>query len=352
MIAIGHLDTGVDAAHPLLRDRVGGFLHVDEEGIPRPERPCFDSGKHGTHTAGIIASLAPGARLYAAAVIEGGKTPVRILAGLEWLLEQPIRILCIPLGLRARTPLLTGAMDMFRARGVLPIASVGNGGSSKHHSPGGYDGVLSVGACDGNGAPARFSGSAYVPGTERCHKPDVLAPGVDIVSAAPGGGQLTDSGTSMACAHVAGIAAWLWQHKPEASAEEIEQAMVRTASPLPEASRHRCAGGVLAPEAALAYLREGRYTPSPPSPRPTATKFVDQRLGRKLMFAPDGTELEALVVMRGEGDASIARLVEASLVRSLLGGSIHMVRAEVRLLKAIVAHPAVAIAQSTEVDVV
>jgi hypothetical protein len=238
---------------------------------------------------------------------------------------------------------------------VLTIAAVGNGGSSKHHSPGGYDGVLSVGACDGGGAPARFSGSAYVPGSEVVRKPDVLGPGVDTVSATPGGGQAADSGTSQACAHVAGVAAWLWDEKPEASAEEIEQAIVRTASPLPEISRHRCRGGVVAPEAALRWLREGRYTPQPAAPRPATAKFVDPTLGRKIMFGRDDAELEALVVLRGGG--SIERLLDESgcrptLVRPLLGGSVHMIRAEVRQLSAVVAHPFVSVAQSTEVSVV
>jgi subtilisin len=359
--AIGHLDTGVDASHTALAGKVAGFLYVNEDGVPEPERASFDSGTHGTHTAGIVCSAAPEARIYCASVIEGGKTPLRILAGLEWLLEQPIRILHMPLGVRGYTPLFVEVIEAFRARGVLPVAAIGNGGSSKYQSPGGYDRVLSVGACDDEGAPAKFSGSLYEEGTERCCKPDVLAPGVDVLSAAPGGEWLKDSGTSMACARVAGIAAALWREKGEASVDEIEAAIVRTASPLGEESRHRGRAGSVDIEAARRYLLEGRYAGEAPrsAPKAAGAKFVDPRLSRKMMFSSDDEELEAILVGRRGSERGIEAIVDGcaramgsppASVRRMLGGSICVVRGEMRLISAIAARPEIAVAQSTEVD--
>lgn len=70
---------------------------------------------------------------------------------------------------------------------------------------------VTVAAYDGNtGTYAPFSGRGYV----CCHlvKPDLAAPGVDIVSCAPGGGYTSRTGTSMACPFVTGSAALLMQY--------------------------------------------------------------------------------------------------------------------------------------------
>ncbi|WP_160174465.1 S8 family peptidase [Archangium violaceum] len=363
-MAIGHLDTGVDAAHPALQGRIAGFLYVNEEGLPEPERPCIDSGSHGTHTAGIISSVAPEARLYCAAVIEDGKVPVRLLAGLEWMMDKPIRILQLSLGIHAHTPLLVEALETLREKGVLTIAAIGNKGSNRYQSPGCYERVLSVGACHADGSVARFSGSRYEPGSERCLKPDVLAPGVDILSAAPGGRWVRDSGTSMACAWVAGVAAALWEAKPDATVDEVEAAIVRSASPLPEAWRHRCRAGIVDPDAALELLLGGappageQARPPLPSPEP---RFVDPRLVRKLGFYDAGEVLEAIIVLgRGERkgctlEEVITRCASAtgsspSKLRLLHQGTLGVIQGEARLLSALIEHPAITIAQSTELD--
>jgi subtilisin family serine protease len=55
--------------------------------------------------------------------------------------------------------------------------------------------------------------------------PDLIAPGVQIQSAAAGGGWLVDGGTSMSAPHVSGLAALLWEARPSATAAEIEAAI-------------------------------------------------------------------------------------------------------------------------------
>ena len=56
--------------------------------------------------------------------------------------------------------------------------------------------------------------------------PDVVGPGVDIISADVGGGFRSDSGTSTAAPHISGLAALLWQAKPAATVDEIESAIL------------------------------------------------------------------------------------------------------------------------------
>lgn len=54
-IRVGHVDTGVDGTHPVLKDAVKGFLLTDDVGFPVAGAPIRDTGVHGTHTAGTIA---------------------------------------------------------------------------------------------------------------------------------------------------------------------------------------------------------------------------------------------------------------------------------------------------------
>src|SRR5205814_6710149 len=58
--------------------------------------------------------------------------------------------------------------------------------------------------------------------------PDLVAPGVDVVSAKPGGGFQLMSGSSMATPHVAGVAALLFQAKPDATVAQVEDAIFRS----------------------------------------------------------------------------------------------------------------------------
>src|SRR5690349_17762841 len=91
-VRVGHLDTGVDGNHPALAGRVAAFLETDDEGRAVPSAVPRDTASHGTHTAGILCGglldgeaigVAPGAQLYSAAVIDGGRNVVRILRGLN-----------------------------------------------------------------------------------------------------------------------------------------------------------------------------------------------------------------------------------------------------------------------------
>ena len=89
---------------------------------------------------------------------------------------------------------------------ILPIAAIGNEGAGKYRAPGFYNNVLSVGAINGGGNVAPFSGSYNDKNTE-CIKPDIATLGVDIESSFTKIGK--QSGTSMAATILAGHAAQL-----------------------------------------------------------------------------------------------------------------------------------------------
>jgi subtilisin len=233
-VKVGHLDTGVDGRHPALRRAISSFAFFDLMGRPLEPAPRpFDSDWHGTHTAAIIAGrpvkkryvgVAPGALLASACVIEGGDTLARVLGGMDWAVGQGVRVLSMSLGFPGYWPEMLPLTQILRERGILPVFAVGNEGEGQSRSPGNYDEALSVGAVDRQCQVADFSGSQAL--TQGYSVPDLVAPGVDIISARPGGGFLSSRGTSMAAPHVAGLAALLLEARPEATVEQLERAIL------------------------------------------------------------------------------------------------------------------------------
>jgi subtilisin family serine protease len=234
-VLVGHLDTGVDASHPALKGAIGKFAEFDLAGDHVPNAQPSDSDEHGTHTAGTIVGrsglkgafgMAPEAQLASAMVIEGGQVIDRILAGMDWVIGEGVRIMSMSLGLRGFTPAFQTVIDALRAANVLPVIAVGNEGPNTSRSPGNYANVLAVGAMDARGQVADFSGSEQFARTVNPLCPALVAPGVEILSCVPGGKYKTMNGSSMATPHVAGLAALLLQAKPTATADELERAIV------------------------------------------------------------------------------------------------------------------------------
>ena len=112
---------------------------------------------------------------------------------------------------------------------MLPVFAVGNEGAGASRSPGNYEEALSVGAIDDRRATPRFSSSQVF--ANGLTVPDLVAPGVDILSAMPGDGFGVMSGTSMAAAHVSGLAALLFGARPDASVEDVENALFASCQP-------------------------------------------------------------------------------------------------------------------------
>jgi subtilisin family serine protease len=237
-VRIGQLDTGVDGGHPALRRRLAAWAEFDQDGELVPGSRPRDPDGHGTHTAGTLVGLksdgtaigmSPEAELCAALVIEGGRVLLRILAGLEWTIEQGVRVLSLSLGIRGYTPFAVEIVRRLREAGVLLVAAIGNEGAGTSRSPANYPEALSVGAVNRQGAVASFSSSMRFEREVEPTAPDVVAPGVGILSLRPGSGRALMDGTSMAAPHVAGLAALLFSAKPEATVAEVEAAIVSSA---------------------------------------------------------------------------------------------------------------------------
>jgi len=263
-VLVGHLDTGVDGRHPTLRAAIAAFAEFDDLGREvRPAPRPFDSQDHGTHTAATIAGrpagdrhvgVAPGARLASALVIEGGDVVARVLGGMDWAVGQGVRILSLSLGFRGWWEDFLPLTRLLRERNVLPVFAVGNEGPGTSRSPGNYPEALSVGAAGRAGEVADFSSSQRFRRRREPLVPDLVAPGIDVVSARPGGGYQAMDGTSMATPHVAGLAALLMEARPDRSAGEVEAALFQSCRLAPGMTRTRANRGTADAVLALASL--------------------------------------------------------------------------------------------------
>jgi serine protease AprX len=266
-VAVAVVDTGASPAADL-RNTVE--LRVDFT----PGHDGIDRFGHGTHMAGIIAGdgsssqgtwrgVAPDADLISIKVAgPDGATDVSVvLAALQWAVTNRerlgIRVLNLAFGTDATSSYLVDPLDYAVERawraGILVVAAAGNRGpdAGTIAKPGDDPFVLTVGAADVRGTADRRDDtvapfSSRGPTVDGVSKPDLVAPGVSIVSArAPGSWADLDrpearvgnayfkgTGTSQAAAVVSGIAALLFEADPSLTPDEAKAALMGTSSGL------------------------------------------------------------------------------------------------------------------------
>ena len=133
--------------------------------------------------------------------------------------------------------------------GVLLVAAAGNDGSTNYLYPASYPSVISVAAVNSNKGLASFS--------QRNDQVDLAAPGVSVRSTVPPDGYRSLSGTSMATPHVSGVAALVWSHFPDKSAQEIRQALQESAEDLgPSGKDIRFGHGLVNAKRAFNFLSD------------------------------------------------------------------------------------------------
>ena len=269
------IDTGIDCDHPLLFGRIRGgygFSRVDSATGRRDTCGAWDDtvpgcNGHGTHVAGTVAGsggigVAPGAEVFAAQVYEviSGKcanwssnriAAIRMAEDSGWTMN-------VSTGGPGGSASESIATSNAALAGAFLAGAAGNAGTLGVYRPGGYSYALAVGGVSSSGA--RASWSSYGP------ELDVMAPGAGIVSALPGGGTGSKSGTSMATPHGAGCVALLLQARPDLTVSELLWAIAETAVDRGAPGRDPYYGnGLLDCYAAVHYVQET------PEIRPTLT---------------------------------------------------------------------------------
>jgi subtilisin family serine protease len=267
-IVVAIIDSGVDYNHDALGRGFGpghkvaaGWDFVAGDADP------LDEMGHGTHVAGIIAGdsaeltgVAPGATIYAYRVLNGmgAGSFSDIIAAIDRSIDpnqdgnpsDHVDVINMSLGGpgSADDP-VSRAVDRATAAGIVVVVAAGNAGQpSSIGSPGTARTAITVGAITDAGAVTTFSSRGPGPAL-LTFKPDVVAPGFEVVSARLGGGLVPMSGTSMASPYVAGVAALLENLHPGWTPAEVRSALVTTATPIADSPVARGAGRVAAERA-------------------------------------------------------------------------------------------------------
>lgn len=259
-LVYGAIDTGSDGQHPALHDSYRGTVTGSDDhnwmdfigSSPTP----IDYRKHGSHVLGSVVGhegttrtgVAPGATwISAPALAPGGGSVEPYLDAMQWMLAPTKRDGTDPEPKFA--PDVVGASwwaappdeDLFHesvanlvGAGIEFVKSAGNDGPAAMSgtSPGQFAETITVGSTDtsGNVATDSSRGPSPLPvpaGGTAIPKPDIVAPGVDIVSTIPGGGSGYGrmGGTSMAQPHASGAVLDILSKYPQLTHEQLVQVL-------------------------------------------------------------------------------------------------------------------------------
>jgi len=276
------LDSGV-APHPDLRRRVAEFHDFTGERRARvQQRGMYDDNGHGTHVCGILAGngaaskgryrgIAPECQLLCGKVLDkkGGGNLKNLIQGLEWVIElkkrYPVKVLNISIEMESDDSIDQSEWAVFRKYmdtiwnlGIVIVAAAGNKGPNLMTlSPiGECASCICVGCHDGDykGKGSRLCNeySSRGPGRDLDNlisnplkKPDIVAPGTDIVSCnnkynlSP---YIAKSGTSMSAPIVSGACALCLQKYPNLGNEDLRRMLLNSAQDLGESWSKQGAG--------------------------------------------------------------------------------------------------------------
>ncbi|MEQ8187434.1 MAG: S8 family peptidase [Candidatus Eremiobacterota bacterium] len=217
-VAIAILDTGI-YPHPDIKDKIIAF----KDFVNDRETPYDDNG-HGTHVAGDAAGTgllsqgkykgtAPEANLVGIKVLnsDGGAKVSDIVEGIDWVVQNRdkynIRIINMSVGVpvtKDQCNAINEAVKRATESGIVVVAAAGNEGPVEGTiaaAPGNSPYAITIGAIDDKNTPqkdddeiASFSSRGTKDGLL---KPDLVAPGTNIVSLRVGGSELDKQSTAI-----------------------------------------------------------------------------------------------------------------------------------------------------------
>ncbi|MEV7005757.1 S8 family serine peptidase [Streptosporangium sp. NPDC051022] len=304
-VTVAVLDTGVMKNHPAFKGRVTPGPDFIGGGA-RPGQSYW--GEHGTAMASSVLAVAPQAHVLSVRVIWDRLDPARkraeeaanggdkasreenekrgnaLAKGIRYAVNKGAKVISMSLGTdewswAGYEKDTAAAVDYATGKGVVLVASSGNGGSTdildtdannRVSYPAAFPEVIAVAAAGPDGRRAEFS---------QVHTyTTIAAPGVDIYAARNTGGYEAGSGTSPAAALTSGTVALMLSRNPKLTIRQIRDILTRTAMKPPAGYTVFLGHGIVDAEAAV------RAAASPP-----VTKAASYQGKKYLGGGPNGS---------------------------------------------------------------
>ncbi|MFV9511316.1 S8 family peptidase [Tepidibacillus sp. LV47] len=241
-VRVAILDTGIAFDHPDLRPNVKGGINLLNRLLPP-----YDHNGHGTHVAGIVGAVnnrigvvgaAPEVDLYAVKAFnkDGTAKLSDIIKGIDWCINNKINIINMSFGFNEPSSTFQEAVRRAHQAGIVMIAASGNKGTrGRLEYPAQFPETIAVTSINKEDKISDFS--TIGPNV------DLAAPGEKITSTWTNNSYRELSGTSMAVAHVTGVAALILS-KYRLSSEELRHFLRQSAEPIKASSYAQGAGVV------------------------------------------------------------------------------------------------------------
>ena len=247
-VKVALIDTGIDAGHPDLKGRV-----VEWKDFVNGRSAPYDDYGHGTHCAGIIGGsgaasngkykgVAPEVEFIGIKVLgkDGSGDLSTILKGLDYAARSDAKIISMSLGSDEHSQAIDDLVSRAVKNGKIVVCAAGNSGPDRRTigCPSDSPDAITVGATDKGDMIASFSSRG--PTRDGRIKPDITAPGKDIISCKAAGIMnekaidkyyIKMSGTSMACPMVSGSIALLVQMDSGLTPQKAKDILEKTAKP-------------------------------------------------------------------------------------------------------------------------
>jgi len=229
-VIVGILDTGLDYNHCDLSGHLwDGGKNYPNHGydFTSPDNDPMSGNPHGTFVAGIIAQMAPNAKIAGLQIIKDSYNPSMFTAAIKFAIKQNIKILNASIAFQdpdISSPEIRSAIQLYQDFGGLLVIAAGNDSNDNDENPKypasySYDCIISVAALDDSDDLAEFSnyGEKTV---------DIAAPGVLIEGPTTRNKRAAHSGTSASAPIVSALAAYIWGINQNLNAQEVKKIII------------------------------------------------------------------------------------------------------------------------------
>ena len=250
-VTVGVVDAGMTVSHPAFDgSAVSGFDYVALNTTVTD--PGGSAAGHGTFVAGVVNLMAPESEIRAYRVLDtaGTGNGFTVAEAVLQAVADGCKVVNLSIVMNGKHSTLDDAIEYARDNGVLVVAAAGNDSAEVERFPAEDSYTLAVAGLDSTNVKADFSNWNG--------KVDISAPSTQIYAPFMDTSYAWWDGTSFATPFVAGLAALLWEVHPEASVDQVRNAITMTAINVDSINptyENGLGAGLIDPPAAIAYIQ-------------------------------------------------------------------------------------------------